>query len=245
MDIIADYHTHTIFSCGKRDTRRHAKGTIEENVLSAIEKNIKTIGISEHGFSHYTFGLSKKNFEIEYNMINELRKKYPQIEILLGMECNILDDKGNIDMIEEYIDKFDYILAGYHFGTKISSFKSLLHTIDNYLFGGVFSKKYNTKCIVNAMKKNKLLYITHPGDKGRVDIMEIAKVAEETGTGLEINGYHDRLSVDMLRQIKDMDIKFYIGSDAHSPRKVGSFDLAYNIIEKSGLDWNKVVNINK
>ncbi|WAW15352.1 PHP domain-containing protein [Peptostreptococcus equinus] len=245
MKIIADYHTHTIFSCGKKDTRRHAKGTIEENIISAIEKGIETIGISEHGFDHYTYGLSNKNFEIEYNMIQEFREKYPQINILMGMECNILDDKGNIDMKKEYIDKFDYILAGYHFGTKIKGLKGLLHTMDNYIFGGVFSRKYNTKCIVNAMKKNKILYISHPGDKGRVDIMEIAKVAEQTGTGLEINGYHDRLSAEMIKKIKHMDINFYIGSDAHSPRKIGNFDLAYKIIEESGLDWNKVVNVKK
>ena len=38
MQILADYHTHTKYS--------HGKGTIEENVLEAISKGIKTIGIS-------------------------------------------------------------------------------------------------------------------------------------------------------------------------------------------------------
>ena len=35
MQILADYHTHTKYS--------HGKGTIEENVLEAISKGIKTI----------------------------------------------------------------------------------------------------------------------------------------------------------------------------------------------------------
>ena len=34
MQILADYHTHTIYS--------HGKGTIEENVKVAISKGIKT-----------------------------------------------------------------------------------------------------------------------------------------------------------------------------------------------------------
>ena len=44
MQIIADYHTHTVYS--------HGKGTIEENVKVAISKEIKTIGISDHGYKH-------------------------------------------------------------------------------------------------------------------------------------------------------------------------------------------------
>ena len=44
MQILADYHTHTIYS--------HGKGTIEDNVKEAISKGIKTIGISDHGYKH-------------------------------------------------------------------------------------------------------------------------------------------------------------------------------------------------
>ena len=37
MKILADYHTHTIYS--------HGKGTIEDNVKVAISKGIETLGI--------------------------------------------------------------------------------------------------------------------------------------------------------------------------------------------------------
>ena len=46
MQILADYHTHTVYS--------HGKGTIEDNVKEAISKGIKTIGISDHGYKHMT-----------------------------------------------------------------------------------------------------------------------------------------------------------------------------------------------
>ena len=49
MQILADYHTHTKYS--------HGKGTIEENVLEAISKGIKTIGISDHGYKHLAYGI--------------------------------------------------------------------------------------------------------------------------------------------------------------------------------------------
>lgn len=245
MKILADYHDHTIYSCGGNDKRRHAKGTIEENVKAAIDKGLKTIGISEHGFSHSLYGLSKENAKKEREEIDRLNKKYPEIEILMGMERNILDDSGKIDMPDDMKGYFDYILAGYHFGSKPTSFGALLNHVDNVITGGRFSKAYNTRAVVNAMKNNDIMYITHPGDKGRVDIDEIARVAEETGTGLEINGHHDRLNAEMIKQIKDRDIKFYIGSDAHRPEDIANFKRAFEIIEEAGLDVERVENIEK
>ncbi|WP_101773906.1 PHP domain-containing protein [Peptostreptococcus faecalis] len=245
MKIIADYHTHTIYSCGGNEKRRHAKGTIEENVKMAIEKGIDIIGISEHGFNHLYYGLSKKNAKKQRKEIDRLNEKYPEIKILMGMECNILDDTGKIDMPDDMVEYFDYILAGYHFGSKPTSAGSLFNHIVNFIFRGYFSKKYNTNALVNAMKNNKILYITHPGDKGSVDIKKVADTAEKTGTGLEINSHHNRLSVEMLKEIKDMDIKFYIGSDAHEPKNIANFDESIKMAEQAGLDFDKIVNVDK
>ena len=81
------------------------------------------------------------------------------------------------------------------------------------------SKDYNTNAIINAMKNNNIFIITHPGDKGDVYIEEIAKVAKETDTRLEINSSHGFLNVNQLEKIKHIGNKFIIGSDAHIPRK--------------------------
>ncbi len=245
MKILADYHNHTRYSCGSNEKRRHAKGSVEDNVKSAIEKGIKTIGISEHGFGHKLYGLSKENAKKEREEIDRLKKKYPEIEILMGIECNILDDTGKIDMPDDMKKYFDYILAGYHFGSKPTSLKSFLNHVDNFLTRGKFSKAYNTRAIINAMKKNDIMYITHPGDKGRVDIEKIAEVAEKTGTGLEINGHHKKLDAGMIKKIKDRKIKFYIGSDAHRPEDIGNFKKAFEILAEADLDLDRIENIEK
>ena len=91
--------------------------------------------------------------------------------------------------------------------------------------------------------KNNIFAITHPGDKGNVDIIEIAKVAKETDTRLEINGGHGFLSVEQLEQIKHIKNKFIIGSDAHISENVGNFDLAMTIIREANLDVSLVENI--
>ncbi len=235
MQILADYHTHTKYS--------HGKGTIEENVLEAISKGIKTIGISDHGYKHLTYGIKLNDIYKMREEIDKLNDKYSNIKVLLGMECNILDNRGNIDINDKIIENCDYIMAGYHFASTPTSLKSMLNHCNNYMIKNDKSKEYNTESIINAMKNNNIFIITHPGDKGDVYIEEIAKVAKDTDTRLEINSSHGFLNSSQLVKIKDIGNKFIIGSDAHIPQNVGNFDLAMKIIKEARLDTSLVENI--
>ena len=235
MQILADYHTHTKYS--------HGKGTIEENVLEAISKGIKTIGISDHGYKHLTYGIKLNDIYKMREEIDKLNDKYSNIKVLLGMECNILDNRGNIDINDKIIENCDYIMAGYHFASTPTSLKSMLNHCNNYMIKNDKSKEYNTESIINAMKNNNIFIITHPGDKGDVYIEEIAKVAKDTDTRLEINSSHGFLNTNQLAKIKNIGNKFIVGSDAHIPQNVGNFDLAMKIIKESNLDLSLVENI--
>ena len=159
------------------------------------------------------------------------------------MECNILDNRGNIDINDKIIENCDYIMAGYHFASTPTSLKSMLNHCNNYMIKNDKSKEYNTESIINAMKNNNIFIITHPGDKGDVYIEEIAKVAKDTDTRLEINSSHGFLNSNQLVEIKDIGNKFIIGSDAHIPQNVGNFDLAMKIIKEARLDTSLVENI--
>lgn len=235
MQILADYHTHTVYS--------HGKGTIEDNVKEAISKGIKTIGISDHSYKHMTYGVKIKDIYKMREEVNKLNLKYSNIDILLGMECNILDENGNIDINDEVSKLLDYVMAGYHFGSSPTSLKSMLNHCNNYVLKNEKSKEYNTKAIINAMKNNDIFIITHPGDKGDVYIEEIAKVAKDTDTRLEINSSHSYLNASQLKQIKHIGNKFIIGSDAHRPENVGNFELAMKNIREANLDLSLVENI--
>lgn len=235
MQILADYHTHTKYS--------HGKGTIEDNVLEAISKGIKIIGISDHGYKHLAYGIKLNDIYKMREEIDKLNEKYSNIEILLGMECNILDSYGNIDINDKIIENCDYIMAGYHFASTPTSLKSMLNHCNNYIIKNEMAKDYNTNAIINAMKNNDIFIITHPGDKGDVYIEEIAKVAKNTDTRLEINSSHGFLNSNQLVKIKGIGNKFIIGSDAHVPHNVGNFDLAMKIIKEAGVDLSLIENI--
>lgn len=236
MKILADYHTHTLYS--------HGKGTIEDNVKVAISKGIKTLGISDHGYKNIAYGVKIDDFKKIREEIDFLNDKYKnQIEILMGIECNILDNQGNIDLNDKFNDCLDYVMAGYHFGSIPTSLKGTINMFQNYFTHTPKAKDYNTEAIINCMKNNDVFVITHPGDKGDVYIEEVAKAAKATDTRLEINSSHQLLNAEQLRRIKDYDVKYIIGSDAHVPQNVGNFEKALETIRKSGVENISIENI--
>jgi len=236
MKIFADYHTHTIYSDGK--------GTIEENVKAAIAKNLEIIGISDHGYKHMGFGVKHHLFEKMRYEVDLLSEKYPQIKIMLGVECNILDDRGNIDIDDKILKYFDYLMAGYHFGSAPTKWvRGIRNHFNNYVRTfNKFEKDYNTRALVNAMKNNDIFILTHPGDKCEVDIMEVAEASIETNTLLEINAHHKNLTIDQLLKIKTLDVKYVLGSDSHTPENVGNFDLAIQRALEAEIDFSRIYN---
>lgn len=236
MKCIAEYHCHTKYSDGK--------STMEENVIFARKIGLKKIGISDHGYRHKGFGVKYKDYPMMKAEVEMLREKYPDIKIFLGVEANILDDKGNID-VDDYIHRYvDYVMAGYHFGSMPPNFRGLQNHIRNFIKPLKPKEiRYNTDALVNAMKNNKIFILTHPGDKGMVEIEEVAEMAEKTKTVLEINAHHDNLSFEQLMKVKDYDIRFSVGSDAHRCTHMTMVDEAIKRAESAGIDPKRIINV--
>lgn len=241
MIIYGDYHTHTVFT--------HGKGTIEDNVKWAVKKGLKQIAICEHSFSHMAYGIKRKDVPVMRAEIERLKKIY-DIDILLGIESNIMSIDGKIDVTKEEQDMFDVIVVGYHKSFKPSSLKDFF----TFFLPNTFkifkqSKKRvqkNTMAYINAIKNNKIDILAHLSAEGcTVDPVEIAKVAKEYNTYIELNGKRIKFSD---QQIKDMiltGVKFIINSDAHSPERVGENNRAFNIIEKYKIPHEQVANLDK
>lgn len=244
MRIKFDYHVHSVYS-----KNNHGKSTIEENVEKAIELGLEEIAVSDHGPKHALYGIKKENIKKAKDEIIELRKKYPNIKILYGIEANILNYQGDIDVNEDTIQFYDIVLCGYHLGVLYSSFKDFW----GFIFLNYFSKfnkklrekqiERNTNAVVNALNKNKIYILTHPGDKIPVDIDKIAFAAQENNTILEINNHHNHLNAEEIKIASKYDVKFAIGSDAHIKDNIGSFENALEEAKKAGVDISRIVNI--
>lgn len=239
IKLFADYHTHTIFS--------HGKGTIADNVRTAEQRGLKEIAITDHGPSHILFGIRKKDFKKMRDEIDEINRR-SSVKVLMGVECNIISIDGTIDLDDELKDDIDILLAGFHNGAMPKSIKDyfalfLMNFLARYIkLFRKLSRKYNTTAYINAIKKNKIDIISHPGLKADVDTKELAIAAKKYGTCLEINAGHGYMTVDYVKIAKKEGVKFCIDSDAHTHERVGDFKRGIDIAKKAGLKNTDILN---
>ncbi|MEG0370750.1 MAG: PHP domain-containing protein, partial [Clostridium sp.] len=229
----------------------HGKGTIEDNVKEAINKGLKEIVISDHGPGHVLFGVKPSNLYVMRKEIDELQKKYTSIKIMLGLEANIISINGDIDVSKEQFRLLDKLLVGFHFGvfgkTVVDTDKLFLRPrIGKIIPNMKLSNKENvTFAIINAIRRNKIDILTHPGDKTPVDIAQIANVAKQYGTLLEINEGHKHLTIEDAKIALKAGAYFVINSDAHISSKVGEVSGAIEIAIKAGIPMDRIKNIQK
>lgn len=159
MKTLLDVHTHTIAS-------GHAFSSLQEMTLTAKEKGLDILGITEHGPN-----IPGTCDPIYFRNLHCVPRQLYGIKLMLGAELNILNTKGDIDLDEDYWRMLDIRIAGIH---------SLCWQ------GG--SKEENTQGVINAMRNPFVQIISHPGDgTAELDFEELMKVSRETHTLLEIN----------------------------------------------------------
>ncbi len=114
---------------------KHAKGTLEETVLAAIEAGMKIYGLSEHAPRYFDrdvyddekakgIGVSElaDDFSAFCAESRRLQKKYAdQIEILCGFETEFIDSETNSNILN-LIDSedFDYVIGSVHHVREIA-----------------------------------------------------------------------------------------------------------------------------
>jgi len=239
--LLWDLHTHTTYS--------HGKGSIEDNVKVAVRKGLTKIAVSDHGPGHRGYGVKRVKFKEMRREIEELKPRYPEIEILLGVEANVINKSGALDVKRDEFEFFDFVLAGYHYGAfgEEPAHDAAVHA-KNLVYQGLNKannrlKNTNTDLMLKAIYENDILYITHPGAKYDIYIEEVAKACEDKGVWMEVNNSHPFLNAAQLRVCEKYDVSFVIGSDAHVPHRVGNCENAVSRIIESGIDAERVLNL--
>lgn len=222
MEIKVDLHTHTI-------TSGHAYSTLTENALAASRKGIKLLGMTDHGPSMpgapnlYHFG----NLAI-------LPEELYGVRILPGVEANIINHEGELDVPVNYLNRVKLVLVG-------------LHVI---CYPGGTSEQ-NTHAYIQAMNNPFTDMMVHPGrPEFELDLERIAFESANLNIPVEINnsslGKEKKDAWGNCRLFSRYMAKYnapvILGSDAHFWDRVGEFSFALELIRDAGISENQVLN---
>ncbi len=244
MILYGDYHTHTKYS-----RHGHGKGTILENASVALNKGLKQIAITDHGFNHLYYGVRRRDMpEVKDEILNA--REVTGVDILLGVESNLISQKGDIDIKESDFEYLDILLMGNHTLVKMCSFDDTMKMMVANTFGSPYAPSKerlsrNTTAFLRALDKYPIDIITHLNYGCPTDTLAVARLAKEKGTLIELNGKRINFTDRELEIMAEEGVKFIVDSDAHSPARVGECNNAMNIIFRLGLPISQVVNIDK
>ena len=241
--IWGDYHTHSVFS--------HGKATIEQMVIRAVKLGLKEIAITDHGFRHFAYNVRRIDWPLINKEVAFLRKKYPQINIYLGLETNINSFRGGLD-IKPYDSKvLDVTLAAYHklvLPANVSDIFKFFIPNSWASMRNKFSPKLitrNTDAYIKSIENYDIDVLAHPNYGIKVDIGEVAKACAHFGTFFELNGRRIKMSDEELETAAKTDVTFIFNSDAHDVERLGNVDLSIETVKRIGIPFERVANWDK
>lgn len=222
MQLVADLHVHTVAS-------GHAYSTVLENIKAASEKGLKLIALTDHGPA-MPGGPHKYYFSNQRAIPNELYG----VRILKGVEANVMDRDGTLDLDEYRLSRLDIVLAGLHtycapYGTKEENTMMMIHTIENPWVD----------------------IIVHPGNpEYEVDEERVVKAAVKNNVAIEINNSSLTVSrkgsyshcIKIAQYAKEYGAKVVIGTDSHFALSIGVFDKALEIVTEANIPEQNVLN---
>jgi putative hydrolase len=220
LKLVVDTHTHTVSS-------GHAYSTIQENAREASLKGIEMIAITDHGPSM----LGAPCLIHFYNM-RVIPAEIYGVRIIKGVEANIIDYSGNLDMPDKYLERLEFVIASFHDITITPA------TVEEH-----------TNALISALQNPYIDAIAHPGNPTfQVDIDKVVKAAAEYGKLIEINNHSfsvrkgsDSNCVEFVNRCKKHGTRITCGSDAHISFDVGKLDTVRMLLEEADMPEELVI----
>lgn len=220
---VADVHTHSLLS-------GHAFGTVREMAFEAAARNLKILGVTEHG-PRIPGTCDPILFR---NIIDAPRMLYG-VQMLYGSETNVLNS-GEVDLDQREMACLDYAIAGIH----------------GLCYENVGIVK-NTDNVISCMKDPKVKLISHPdADTFPLDYPALVQGAKAYGVALEVNNSSLRKPLlrpgcvgnyeKMLPLCMEYGVNILVNTDAHDPSQVGDFTLARAMLERLEFDESLILN---
>jgi len=180
--------------------------------------------------------------------VEALRKKYPEINILLGIETNFNSHRGFIDLLPSEISALDVVVCGYHFMVKPDRFKDVFKFwLPNFIqqvfkTKGQFMYSRNTDMYIKAIEKYQIDVVSHPNYGIKIDVVEVAKACKHFGTYFELNGRRISMTDELFAKVVDTGVEFVANSDAHRIEEIGDVLIVTEAIDRIGMPYSQLAN---
>jgi DNA polymerase (family 10) len=223
-DIRGDLHMHT--------TATDGAATIREMAEAAKARKLEYIAITDHSKRvSMANGLDAERLRAHWREIERVRREVRGIEVLRGVECDILEN-ATLDLPEDVLAEADWVIAVLHYGLKQPAEQIM-------------------RRLMAAVRCPAVSVIGHPTGRilGRrpgaaVQLDDLFKAAADHGVMMEINADPARLDLDDVAAAaaKRHGIPLVISTDAHSLH--GLDVLQYGICQarRAGLEARDVAN---
>ena len=224
---LLDSHTHSIMS-------GHAYSTINEMIQAGKKKGLKLLAFTEH--APEMDGACRK---IYFRNLNIMPRKQEGLITLYGVELNILDPEGHVDLPDDILEGLDVVVASIHPPVFQAD-----EEIEDY-----------TPTYIRAMSNPYVNIIGHPDD-GRipVDYGELVRAAKAYHVLLEVNNSSYTSTTartntrenckKMLKECMRYQAPIIVNSDAHADFLVGEHTEGMALLEEVGFPEELVVNTN-
>lgn len=225
MDFEADLHIHTVAS-------GHAFSTVAENIMSAAKKGLRLIAITDHGP-----GLPGGAHPYHFWNLRILPREVDGVKVLRGVEANIVDAEGHLDLDEELLRILDVVHAALHTNCGLED----------------HGAKRNTDTLIKAMQNPLVDVVVHPGNvKFPIETERVVEAAKEHHVLLEVNnssfltstsraGSYE-IDLEIVLEAKKRGAEIVVGSDAHFADAVGEFGAALELIRDTDFPSEKILN---
>ncbi|MCW8345456.1 phosphatase [Vibrio sp. ZSDZ65] len=222
MQFVVDTHTHTYAS-------GHAYSTIMENAQAASQAGLKILCTTDHadsmpGAPHYWFFSNQR----------VLPRYLFDVAIIRGVEANILNEQGDIDVHPSSYSSLDWIIGSFH----------------EPVFRPA-TKDVHTQALINVIESGNIDALGHLGNPNfDFDFEAVARCAAKHHVAIEINAStlkgHSRVGsvdrcYDIARAVKQAGGFITTGSDSHFCDTIGQLDLVSELLVKVGMPTENVI----
>ena len=221
---VRDLHTHTLAS-------GHAYSTILEMAQAARDKGLQLLAMTEHGPAMR--GSCQHTY---FENIKVIPRERFGVRTLFGVELNILDPEGHVDIEERLLPAMDICVASLHIPCYAPR-----------------SMEENTNAYIRAMENPYVNIIGHPDDpRYPIDLKAVVEAAKENHVILEMNnsslaptsfrkatkeGY-----LEFLELCQSYDQPIIMDSDAHVDIDVGNHCYVSEILEEAQFPEHLIMN---